>query len=160
MAKETKEANAFDDKNFGADAEMSSMTIDWGKPADFILGTFVKARHNIATQFGPNSIYSIFAEKGSFHKLEGKGRLAKPVEDATEIEKGQSWEVWGRGDIFCGQMNSLRPGQIIKIVYVEDKDGKNGPWKDVKIYAPKNNEGKAMMNQEWLDTQGITGADF
>jgi len=154
------ETSAFDDKNFGADSEMSAMTVDWGKPADFFLGTFIKARHNVDTQYGPNSIYQFFSERGSFHKLEGKGRLAKPAETPTIIDKGQTWEIWGRGDIFCGQANSLRPGQIVKILYVEDVDSKNGPRKDVKIFAPKNNEGKPLMNQEWLDTQGVTAADF
>src|SRR3990167_5101275 len=126
----------FDDKNFGADSEMSSLTVDWGMPGDYILGTFVRARHGVETQYGPNSIYEILAERGEFHKLTKK----KPAENATVINKGETWSIWGRNDIFNGQMNSLRPGQVVKILYVEDKEGKNGPWKDVKIYAPKTNE--------------------
>jgi hypothetical protein len=154
------EKDPFDDKNFGASAEMQSQEIDWGMPGDYIAGTFVKARHGVETQFGSNSIYEIYAEKGSFHRLEGKGRAAKPAKDATVIQKGEVWSIWGRGDIFCGQMNSLRPGQVVKLQFTEEKDGKNGPWKDVKIFAPKTNEGKPMMNQEWLDTQSLTGGDM
>lgn len=150
----------FDDKNFGESSEMSSLTLDWGKPGDYILGTFVRVRHNIETQFGPNSIYEILAERGEFHELEGKGRNAKPKDAPTVISKGDTWSVWGRGDIFIGQMNSLRPGQIVKLLFAEEKDGKNGPWKLVKVYAPKTNEGKPMMNQEWLDGQGAVAGDL
>ena len=152
--------NVFDDSNFGEESEMSSQEIDWGKPGDFILGTFVKARHNVGTQFGDNSIYEIFAERGSFHKLTGKGRAAQPAANPTVISKGQVFNVWGRGDIFCGQMNSLRPGQVIKLTFTEEHEGKNGTWKEVKIFAPKTNEGKPQMNQEWLDIQGVSGADM
>ena len=154
------EKDIFDDSNFDSDAEMQSQEIDWGMPGDYIAGTFVKARHNVDTQFGKNSIYEIFADRGSFHRLEGKGRNAKPEKDATAIAKGEVWSVWGRGDIFCGQMNSLRPGQVLKLQFTEEKEGKNGPWKEIKIFAPKTNEGKPTMNQEWIDAQGITGGDF
>jgi len=152
--------DVFDEKNYGEESEVSSQTMDWGKLGDYILGTFVKARHGVETQFGQNSIYEICAEKGSFHKLIGKGRLAMPAESPTTINKGEVWNVWGRGDIFCGVMNGMRPGQVLKLTFTEEKEGKNGMWKEVKINAPKTNEGKPMMNQAWLDTQGIAGIDW
>jgi hypothetical protein len=68
--------------------------------------------------------------------------------------------VWGRGDIFCGIMNGVRPGQVVKLTFTEEKEGKNGPWKEIKIYLPKTNEGKPMMNQEWLDNQGVMAGDM
>src|SRR3990167_8105346 len=150
----------FNDSNFGEETEVSSSSIDWGKPGDFILGTFVKARHGVETQFGENSIYEIEAERGSYHKLVGKGRQAVPVETPTIISKGEVVSVWGRGDIFCGMMNALRPGQVVKLTFTEEKEGKNGTWKEVKIFAPKTNEGKPQMNQTWLDNQGVSGADM
>ena len=148
--------NIFDDSKFGADSEMSSLTVDWGRPGDYILGTFVRARHGVETQYGPNSIYEIFAEKGMFHKLTKK----VPATEATLIEKDDNWSIWGRGDIFNGQMNSLRPGQVVKIEFTETADTKMGEAKIIKIYAPKTNEGKPTMNQEWLDNQGVSGADM
>lgn len=146
----------FGDENFGEKSEMTSQTVDWGMPGDFITGTFVKARHGVETQFGPNSIYEIYAEKGEFHKMIKKVAVTEP----TKINKGETWSVWGRGDIFCGQMNGLHPGQIVKIMYAEEKEGKNGTWKLVKIYAPKTNEGKPMMNDSWLENQGVVGGDM
>ena len=150
----------FNDDNFNEKSEMKAMDMDWGKPGDYLLGTFVKARHGIETQYGKNSIYEILAERGATHRLVGKGRMAKPVDDVTMINKGEVWSLWGRGDIFCGQMNSLRPGQIVKIAFTEEKEGKNGPWKDVKIFAPMGNDGKPLMNQEYVDNLGVTGADM
>lgn len=146
----------FDEKNFGADSEVTSQTMQWGKIGDFILGTFVKARHNVETQFGENSIYEFLAEKGKYHLLVNK----VPVDQESAINKGETWAVWGRNDIFNGILNSLVPGQIVKIAYVEDKSTKMGQSKIIKIYAPKTNTGGRLMNDEWLDTQGITGADM
>lgn len=143
----------FDDSKFGADSEMSSNTVDWGKVGDYIVGTFVKSRHGIETQYGQNSIYEFFAEKGQFH---GKGS-----ETPTVIQKGESWAVWGRNELFNSQLNSLRPGQIVKLQYVEDQKSRMGnPAKIIKIFAPKKNDGTPEMNQEWLDAQEVTAADL
>ena len=150
-------ANPFDEKNFGESSEMSSQTVDWGQVGDFILGTFVKARHGVQTQYGENSIYEFVVERGSFHKLTKK----KPAAEATAMLKGEIWNVWGRNDIFNGMLNSLRPGQIVKLVYSEEKETKMGMSKIVKIIAPKTNEGKPTMNEEWLKAQGVVSeADF
>jgi hypothetical protein len=146
----------FDDKNFGPESEVSSNTVDWGKVGNFIVATFVKARHGIETQYGENSIYEFFAEKGSFHKLTDKVAAEKP----TTINKGESWSVWGRNDLFNGQMNSLKPGQVVKLIFVEETKGQGNPAKIIKIYAPKNNDGSIVLNQEWLDAQGVTGGDM
>lgn|SRR3990167_3138741 len=148
--------NIFDDNNFNESSEMSSLTIDFGKVTDYILGTFVRARHNVETQFGPNSIYEIMAERGQFHKLTKK----VAADSSTTIGKGETWAVWGRGDIFCGQMNSLHPGQVVKLTFTEEKETKMGLAKIVKIYAPKNNEGKPMMNEQWLEDQSLMGGNI
>jgi hypothetical protein len=58
-------------------------------------------------------------------------------------------------------MNSLRPGQIVKIIYAEDKPSTMGnDAKIIKIYAPKTNEGKPQMNEQWLENQGVMGGDL
>ena len=154
---EKKEKDIFDESNFGADSEMSSQTVDWGKVGDTFTGTFVKARHNVETQFGENSIYDFFAEKGSFHKVTNKIAAEKP----TTINKGETWAVWGRNDLFNGQMNSLRPGQVVKLTFTEEQKSRKGnPAKIVKIYAPKNNDGTPVMNKEWIEAQSVTAGDF
>jgi len=146
----------FDDSRFGEETEVSANTMDWGRPGDFIQGTFVKARHGIETQFGTNSIYEILADKGSFYKLTKK----KPADESTVINNGEVWSIWGRTDIFNSMMNNLKPGQVVKIAYVEDKETQMGEAKIVKIFAPKNNDGTPLMNQAWLETQSVSGADF
>ena len=152
-----EEKNIWDDNNFGPESEVSSNTVDWGKIGDFIVGTFVKARHGVETQYGENYIYEFFTEKGSFHKVINK----VPTTSPTIINKGESWAVWGRNDMFNGQMNNLRPGQIAKLTFVEEMQGRMGnPAKIIKIYAPKNNDGSVVLNQEWLDAQGVTAGDL
>ena len=82
-------ADVFDEENFGEETELAPQSVDWGVPGDYILGTFIKARHGVKTKYKPNSIYEFFAENGSFHKLIGEGRNAKPVEESTKINKGE-----------------------------------------------------------------------
>lgn len=147
----------FDDSNFGAETEVSGNTVDWGKVGDFMVGTFVKARHGVDTQYGENSIYEFYCEKGSFHKVTDKVAADEP----TVIHKGESWSVWGRNDLFNGQMNSLKPGQVVKLSFTEEqKSTKGNPAKIIKIFAPKNNDGSVVMNQEWLEAQSVTGGDM
>ena len=152
----SKERDMFDDSQFGADSEMKPLTVDWGLPGDYIAGTFLRARHGVETQFGVNSIYEILAERGQYHKLTKK----KPADSPTLIEKGNTYSIWGRNDLFNGQMNSLKPGQVVKITFAETAETKMGESKIIKINAPKNNDGTVVMNQLWLDQQGVTGADF
>lgn len=137
----------FSDKNFGEESEVSAQTVDWGMVGDHIKGTFVRSRHNIPTQFGENSIYEFIADGGLFHKLTKK----KAAEQPTIIKPGESWSVWGRNDILNSQLNGLRPGQVVKLLYFEEKETANGTSKIIKLYAPKNNDGTPIMNQKWLD---------
>ena len=153
IKKMINEKELFDDKNFDESSEMSSLIVEWGQTGDYILGTFIRVQHDVKTQFGINSIYHVLAEKGSFHKLIKK----KPVANSTTINKGETWSIWGRGDIFDGQMNTLKPGQIVKIIFAEEKETDMGTAKIVKVYAPKNKEGKSLMNKEWLDEQMSMG---
>lgn len=155
-----KEKDLFDDSNFGAETEASGNTVDWGKVGDFLAGTFVRARHGVETKYGENSIYEFFVERGQFHKLIGSGRTATPSDSPTVLNKGESWSVWGRNDMFNGSMNALRPGQVVKIQFTEEKDTQNGPAKIVKLFTPKNNDGSPVMNNAWLDAQQVTGGDM
>ena len=146
--------NIFDDSNFGENAELKAQTVEWGVIGDFILGTFIKARHAVETQYGPNSIYEILAEKGSFHKLVKK----VPVDQATTINKGETWSVWGRNEIFNGILNGIRPGQVVKLTFAEEMDTKMGQAKIVKVHAPRNTDGSVVLNQTWLDEHAGLGA--
>ena len=143
----------FDEGNFGDETELKAQTVEWGVVGDFILGTFIKARHAVETQYGPNSIYEILAEKGQFHKLIKK----VPVDQATTINKGETWSVWGRSEVFNGILNGLRPGQVVKLTFSEEMDTKKGQAKIVNIHAPRNNEGKPVVNEAYLETLGLAG---
>jgi hypothetical protein len=151
--KEEAVKDPFGDDSFGADSEMKPLTMEWGKPGDFIVGTFIRSRHDVDTAYGKNSIYDVLADRGECH------RIVKKViaTDASLINKGEVWSVWGRGDIFNGQMNSLKSGQVIKLQYVEDKPSDFGnDAKIIKVFAPKGNDGRPLVNQAWLDAQSVT----
>jgi hypothetical protein len=146
----------FDEGNFNDKSEAKSSVLEWGKIGDFLVGTFVKARHDIETKYGPNSMYELVAERGQYHRLFDK----VPDATATVINKGEVFNVWGRNDIFNGIMNGLRPGQIVKLTFTEEKKTANGVGKIIKVYTPKDNEGKFLMDDAWLNNQGVTGADM
>lgn len=143
----------FGEDNFGESSEMTAQTIDWGKVGDSVVGTFIKSNRGVKTKFGDNTVYDILVERGEFHKInKDKSVQSTP----TILKKGDIWSTWGRNDIFDGQMNSLKPGQIIKIVFESSKPSTLGnDAKIVKIFAPKDNEGNPKMNAAYV--QSVSG---
>ncbi|MEK6882680.1 MAG: hypothetical protein AABY22_23865 [Nanoarchaeota archaeon] len=43
------------------------------------------------------------------------------------------------------------------MTFTEESETKMGQAKIIKVAAPKDNEGKPVMNQEYLDSLGIAG---
>jgi len=119
--------------------EVESSTVNWGKIGDNISGTLINVQHDIETQFGPNSIYTIKGDTGSY---------TNKTSSEIKVEEGMSYDVWGRGDVFNGKMNGLKIGQKVKLQYAEDKKSQKGnPAKIIKVLTNKK------MDEEWLESQ-------
>lgn len=107
----------FSEKN-----EVQPQSINWGKVGDNVFGIKVSQRDGVKTKFGDNCIFGIMADGGFFHDKSGV---------KVEIKKGEIWDVWGRGDIFDGQMKRLQMGQKFGLKFVESKPSTMG--NDAKI---------------------------
>ena len=132
-------SDVFDPKN-----EVQPQTIDWGMVGDFVSGTKVGQRNGVKTRFGENSIYTIKAEGGSFHRVNAD----KTIGEKVDIKAGEVWEVWGRGDIFDGQMNRMQIGQKFGLKFTESKPSTMGnDAKIIKVFTT------GEMDTEWLESQ-------
>jgi len=125
--------NIFDEKN-----EVQPQSINWGKVGDFISGIKIGQRGGVKTKFGANSIYSIQATDGLFHTKDGQ---------EVKINAGEVWDVWGRGDIFDGQMNRMQLGQKFGLKFVESRESSMGnDAKIIKVYTT------GEIDQDYLDS--------
>lgn len=135
----------FDEKN-----EMKPQSVDWQKVGDNIVGTLIDVRNNLKTAFGLNTLYEIRAKSGFFH--------VKDSNTKVEIKEGDIWGVWGRGDIFNGQMRRIKIGQKVGLKFTETQPSSMGnPAKIIKVF----NDG--TMDDDWLAQQAqqeVTAADL
>lgn len=112
----------FNDKN-----EVQPQSINWGKIGDNVFGTKIGQRNDIDTKFGKNSIYAVKVEGGFFHNKQG---------EKVELKAGETWEVWGRNDIFDAQMNRMQIGQKFGLKFTESHPSTKGnEAKIIKIYT-------------------------
>ena len=130
----------FDDKN-----EVQPQSINWGKVGDNIAGTKIAVRHKVPTKYGPNSLYSVKAEGGSFTDKNGATVTIKP---------GEVWDVWGRNDIFNAQMDRMQIGQKFGLKFTESRPSDSGnDLKMVKLYTI------GEMDTEWLEAGGVVAGE-
>jgi len=132
-------SNIFDDKN-----EVQMQSVNWGAIGDHIFGTKVAVRHNVDTQYGKNSLYSIKAEGGEFTDKHGAKVTIKP---------GETWDVWGRNDIFNAQLDRMQIGQKLGIKFVPSMPGADEKFKYIKPYTA------GEMDQEWLESGGVIAGE-
>lgn len=131
-------SNIFDDKN-----EMQPQSINWGKVGDNLVGTKIGQKSGVKTKFGLNMLYDVKVESGVFHTKEGKEIVLKA---------GDVWGVWGRGDIFDGQLNRMQIGQKFGLKFVESKPSTMGnDAKIIKVYTT------GEMDNAWLESQALMG---
>src|SRR3990167_8514016 len=131
-------SDVFDPKN-----EVQPQAINWGKVGDFVSGTKIGQRSGVKTKFGPNTIYRVKVESGFFHDKAGT---------KVDMKAGDVWDIWGRNDIFDGQMNRMQIGQKFGLKFVESKPSTMGnDAKIIKVYTT------GEMDTEVLESMAGTG---
>lgn len=124
---------------------------------DKIHGTLIEKRTMKSTMKGKEgelvNIYEIKAdEESSFHVLDDKKRV---VDEPVTINVGDIYSVGGTA-VIDRQMQNIKKGQIIGLKFIEEKPSQTkgfAPAKIVKVYAPKGEDGKPLMDQEFLNEQ-------
>lgn len=136
----TTKGSIFDEKNL-----VKPQSINWGKVGDNVFGTKIAQRNGVNTKFGENSIYSVKVEGGFFHDENGV---------KTEMKAGESWDIWGRNDIFDAQMNRMQIGQKFGLKFIEEKPSTKGkPSKIIQVFTT------GEMDTEWLESGGVTAGE-
>jgi hypothetical protein len=146
----TKKAEGWDSE----ENEVSSNWVKFNTPMeDKVFGTLVAKRTMKSTIPGKENetvnVYDIKAEMGSFHEADEKKQVIEP---AITINAGEIWSVGGKAGIDA-QMRNIKLGQKIGFKFIDEKPSKTkgfAPAKNIRVYAPKNEDGTPQMDAEFL----------
>lgn len=140
-----------------ADNEVQSNWIKFNVPLeDKVFGTFISKRQMKSSIPGKEGelvwVYELKAESGSFHEIDDKKKVVEP---AITINAGDVWSIGGKTGIDT-QMRNIKLGQKIGFKFIDEKASKTkgfAPAKNIRVYAPKADDGQPLMDTEWLAGQ-------
>lgn len=112
--------------------EVTSQAITFGKPLDFIKGTFTGSK-DVKTDLGPTKLYELKGIVGSYHTVDAK---KNPVEPAVAVKTGEFYDVWrGReGGAIDKLFSRSNLGDIISIQFKEEQPSKNKGYAPFKVF--------------------------
>lgn len=155
----TKKADAWDSE----ENEVQSNWVKFNVPLeDKIFGTLVAKRQIKSTMQGKEGelqwVYDIKGDSGSYHTLDDKKKIVEP---AVVVEAGGYYTVAGKPQI-DRQMQNIHRGQKVGFKFIDETPAKTkgfNPSKNVKVYAPKNDDGTPMMDVEFLNAENLANFD-
>ena len=154
----SKQKDAFDESN-----EVQSNWVKFNVPLeDKIFGTLIAKRQVKSNLPGKEGelvwVYELKAEYGSFHELDDKKKV---IETPVMVGNGDFYSIGGK-PMIDRQMQNIRIGQKIGLKFIEEIPSKTkgfAPQKVVKVYAPKNDDGTPMMDEEFLAENRVASFD-
>lgn len=157
MAKATSK-DVFDEGN-----EVSSNWVKFNVPLeDKIAGTLIAKRQVKSTLPGKEGelawVYDLKADRGSYHELDDSKKV---IETPITIGEGDYYSVGGKPGI-DRQMTNIKIGQKIGFKFIDVSPSKTkgfAPSKNIRVYAPKNDDGSYMMDEEWLNENRVAAFD-
>ncbi len=149
-------------KQSGWDSDENEVQSNWVKfnipLEDKIFGTLIGKRTMKSTMQGKEgqevNVYEMKADEGLYHVLDDKKRV---VDEPVIVEPGSFLSIGGTA-VIDRQMQNIRVGQKIGLKFIEERASKTkgfAPAKIVKVYAPKNEDGSAKMDEEFLEQQKL-----
>jgi len=142
------------------DDTTNEVTSNWVKfhvpLEDKVFGTLLTKRTMKSSIPGKESedvsVYEIKADVGSFHNTDDKKVV---IPEPITINAGEIWSIGGKNSIDV-QMRNIKVGQKIGFKFMDEKPSKTkgfAPSKNIKIYAPKEDDGSPKMDKQWLEEQ-------
>jgi hypothetical protein len=139
------------------DDESNEVKSNWVKFSvpleDKIFGTLMSKRQMKSQIPGKETedvwVYEFLAESGNFHETDEK-KVVVPT--PITINKGEIWSVGGKNSIDV-QMRNIKIGQKCGLKFIDEKPSKTkgfAPAKNIRVYAPKNDDGTPQMDEEVL----------
>jgi hypothetical protein len=140
------------------DNETNEVSSNWVKfyvpMEDKVFGTLIAKRTMKSIIPGKESedvnVYELKTDVGSFHNVDDKKVV---IPEPVTINAGEIWSVGGKNSIDV-QMRNIKIGQKIGFKFLDEKPSKTkgfAPAKNIKVYAPKNDDGSVKMDTEWLE---------
>jgi len=153
-----KAKDVFDDSNV-----VSSAWVKFNVPLeDKIFGTLVAKRQMKSNLPGKEGemvwVYDLKAEQGSYHELDDSKKI---IETPVTVNSGDYYSVGGKPGI-DRQMTNIKVGQKIGFKFIDVSPSKTkgfAPSKNIRVYAPKNDDGSYMMDEEWLTENSSASFD-
>ena len=144
------------------DSDDNAVQSNWVKfnvpMQDKIFGTLIAKRtikSAIAGKEGEDvNVYELKAESGSFHEVDDKKKV---IETPITINAGEIWSIGGKAGIDA-QMRNIKIGQKIGFKFIDEKASKTkgfAPAKNIKVFAPKGEDGQPLMDEEVLMEQDV-----
>lgn len=112
--------------------EVASQAVTFGKPGDFIKGTFTGSKH-VDTNLGPTVLYELKGDVGTYHNVDGK---KNPIEPAVTVVKGVFYNVWRgkEGSAIDDLFKKAKLGDVVAIQFKEEKESKTKGYAPFKVY--------------------------
>lgn len=136
------------------DNEVKSNWVKFNVPLeDKVFGTLVAKRTIKSAIPGHENddvnVYDLKTDMGSFHGVDDKKKI---IEQPVIVNVNDVWSIGGKASIDA-QMRNISVGQKIGFKFIDEQASKTSgfaPAKNIKIYAPKNDDGTPQMDEEWL----------
>ena len=144
--------------------EVKSQWVKFNVPMeDKIFGTLLTKRQMKSTIPGKEGelvwVYELKAENGSFHEVdENKVVIPTPV----VVNAEEVWSVGGKNSVDV-QMRNIKIGQKVGLKFIDTQPSKTkgfAPAKNIRVYAPKNEDGTPVMDTAWLEANRDPEAEF
>ena len=142
--------------------EVKSNWLKWNVYGDKVIGTLVEKRQVKSTMPGKEGelvwVYDLKCDGGSFHEADDNKKV---IEEPVVINAGDFYSIGGKAGIDA-QMRNIKLGQKVGFKYIDETPSKTkgfAPTKNIRVYAPKNDDGTYQMDEEWLAEQEKTAND-
>lgn len=152
-----KTVDDFDDSNV-----VVSNWVKFSQIGDKIMGTLIAKRTMKSSIPGKEgemvTVYDVKADYGSFHVLDDKKKV---IEEPVTIGEGEIYSIGGK-DMIDRQMTNVKVGQKVGFKFTEEVPSKTksfAPAKVIKIFTPKNDDGKYKMDDEWIASNNSASLD-
>lgn len=140
-----------------SDNEVQSNWVKFNVPLeDKIFGTLIAKRQVKSTLPGKEGemqmVYDLKADLGSFHELDDTKHV---IETPVVVQAGEFYALGGKPQI-DRQMQNIKIGQKVGFKFIDETPSKTkgfAPSKNIKVFAPRNDDGSHVMDEEFLAEQ-------
>lgn len=138
--------------------EVQSNWVGWGKAGtDYVKGTLTRVFKTRSTMPGKQNEmitnYEMKLTEGTFHNVDKKTKVL--IEPAIVVNPGDMYNIGGR-PILERQLQNIKVGTKIRLVYKEDSPAKNAGFADlkvIKVLVVRDSNNQPVMDTDWLAQQ-------